>query len=42
VLRYVPAVAGVLLVVAGMALFSLPLGLVALGAVLLLVDRRLS
>tara|TARA_B100000378_G_scaffold272976_1_gene265227 strand:- start:590 stop:718 length:129 start_codon:yes stop_codon:yes gene_type:complete len=41
-LRYIPGILGAVLVVAGAALFHLALGVLALGVVLLMVDRRMS
>lgn len=42
VLRFVPGVLGALCVTAGLALIWLPLGLIAVGAFLLLVDWRVT
>jgi len=41
-LRLIPGIAGAFCVVAGVALFSVPAGLIVAGAFLLLVDRRLA
>lgn len=41
-LRLIPGIAGALCVVVGVALFSVPAGLIVAGAFLLLVDRRLA
>lgn len=40
--RYLPGALGAAFIVAGAALIWWPLGLIALGAFLLLVDRRLG
>ena len=41
-LRYVPGVLGAVLVIGGAALIAIPLGAIALGVFLLLIDRRLN
>lgn len=41
-LRFLPGVAGALLVVAGVALLSVPAALVVAGGFLLLLDRRIG
>lgn len=41
-MRYIPGIAGALLIVAGATVIWWPLGLIVLGAALLLVDRRIS